>query len=324
MTKQNSKRIFPLREIAILEIAVFLGGALLFDQIIFEGDRFLQVEPHPFWFLIILISVQYGSRAGVLSAFACSAGFLIGNIPERLMEQDLHEWVLSFMKLPFLWFVSAVLIGEVSARRITERELMRVEIKELNKRETALIDTLNNLNKLKRRLEVLVAGQWRTVHKTLKSARDIETMAPDLVLQNSLALVESLLGPEQFSIYIFKENALSYAYGQGWEEDWGYFREFRPESSIFSVVVGERRTLCIASREDELKLGKQGVLAGPIFIPETDELIGMLKIEKMAFTQLSMGSLKNFEFMCEWIGSLYAKALEYQNNTNDTDIKNRS
>ena len=322
MTKQNSKRISPLREIAILEIVVFLGGALLLDQIIFEGDRFLHVEPHPFWFLVILISVQYGSRAGVLSAFACSAGFLVGNIPERLIEQDLHEWVLSFMKLPFLWFVSSVLIGEVSARRITARELMRIEIEELNERESALIDTLYNLNKLKGRLEILVAGQWRTVHKTLKAARDIETMEPDLVLQNSLPLIESLLGPEQFSIYVFKDNALLYAYGQGWEEDWGYFREFRPESSIFSVVVGERRTLCISRPEDELILGNQGVLAGPIYIPETEELIGMLKVEQMAFTQLSMGSLKNFEFMCEWIGSLYVKALEYQKHTHGSDIRN--
>ena len=291
---------------------------------LFEGDRFLQVEPHPFWFLVVLISVQYGTRAGLLSAFACSAGILIGNIPERLFEQDLHDWVLSFTKLPFLWFVSAALIGEISARRITEREQLSADIEELNKRESALIDTLYNLNKLKGRLEILIAGQWRTVHKTLKAARDIEFVEPDMVLQDSLALIESLLGPEQFSIFVFKENALFYAYGIGWEEDWGYVQEFRSESSIFSVVVGERRTLCISQPEDELILGNQGILAGPIYNPETGELIGMLKVEKMAFTQLSMGSLKNFDFLCEWIGSLYVKAIEYQKKTNDPAVREKN
>jgi len=317
ITKISPTLNLPIRSVVILEIIVFLVASLLADQIFFEGDRFIHIEPHPFWIVVVLLSVQYGSLAGLLCAFACSAGFLVDNIPDRSFDQDRNEWIMSVIKLPFLWFLSAVVIGEVSARRLTEREELRNEIQGLNERESALLETLESLGKSKDRLEVLIAGQWNTVQKTLVAARDIESLTPELLLENSMVLIEHLLGPDQFSIYIFEDNTLTYAYGKGWENSFDYADKFGIENPLFTAIIGERRTLSISRPQDEQLLERQGVLAGPIINHDTGEIIGMLKVEKIPFTRFSMGALKNFDFLCDWIGSLYSKALKDRKFAND-------
>jgi len=317
ISKISSTLNLPIRSVVILEIIVFLGACLIADQIFFEGDRFIYIEPHPFWIVVVLLSVQYGSVAGLLCAFACSAGLLVDNIPDRSFDQDRNEWIMSVIKLPFLWFLSAVVIGEVSARRLTEREELQDEIQGLNERESALLETLENLGKSKDRLEVLIAGQWNTVQKTLVAARDIESLTPELLLESSMVLIDSLLGPDQFSIYIFEDTTLTYAYGKGWEDSSDYADKFSVDDPLFSVIIGERRTLSISRPQDEQLLGREGVLAGPIINHETEELIGMLKVEKIPFTRFSTGALKNFDFLCDWIGSLYSESLENRKSAND-------
>ncbi|MBV1870692.1 MAG: GAF domain-containing protein [Gammaproteobacteria bacterium] len=312
----------PLRTVALFEICIFLAVASLLDLVLFDGDRFRYVEPHPFWAVVILISVHYGTRLGVLAAIASSAFFLTGNIPVRLLEQNLHEWAISIFKLPLLWFVSAVLIGEVSARRIRAHQLLSEDLIQSKGRESALLTSLKGVNAIKERLEVRIAGQWSTVRKTLTSAKEIEHMEPERALQQSLALVENMLQPEKFSVYLIEGNSLVFAYSKGWDKETELLRQLTSEMALFSVIVGERRTVCISRPKDELILGKQGVLAGPLIDPDTDELIGMLKIEKTSFSQLSIGALINFEFLCEWIASIYAKSLEYKmSNSPELDVE---
>ena len=301
-----------LRRVALLEIVLFLGGALVVDQLFFDGSRFLSVEPHPFWILVVLLSVQYGSRMGLVAALACTVTLLYGNVPERSFAQDIHDWLLSIMELPFLCGVSAVVIGELCSRRITARHQMNNALLAASERESALVDSLHQLNTIKERMEMRVAGQWRTVSKTLNAARAIEEMEPKQVLSQSLELVEHMLGPEHFSIFLLKNNTLHHTFNWGWTPQAEYSQFFKPETPLFSAVIGERRIVCVSNPADEGILDRQGVLAGPLVVPETDVLLGMLKVEKMTFDQLSLSTVKNFEFLCEWIGSLYSKALDYQ------------
>lgn len=303
-----------LRRVALLEIIVFLGGALLIDQLLFDGTRFRDMQPHPFWIPVVLLSVQYGSRMGLVAAFACTVVFLFGNVPERLLEQDLHQWFFIVFKLPILWSVSAVIIGEISARHIGARNQLSQDLNEAFQRESTLAGSFHTLNVIKERMEIRVAGQWRTVSKTLKAARSIEHLDPSKVLSRSQDLVENLLECEKFSIYLLRENALHCSFDRGWDdaEDEDYLRVFRAENPLFTTVVGERRVLCISNPVDEGILGDQGVLAGPLIVPETGEFLGMLKIERLSFGQLSLNTVKDFEFLCEWIGSIYGKAVAHQ------------
>ena len=301
-----------LRRVALVEIVVFLGGALLLEQLLLDGNRFHDIQPHPFWILVVLISVQYGTRMGLVSALACTVVFLFGNMPERMLDQDVHQWFFSVFKLPILWSISAVVIGEISARHIGARFQLARELSESYQREATLSSSFHALNAIKERMEIHMAGQRRTVRKTLEMARAMEQLDPSWVFDQSLDLVENLLEPEKFSMYILRDNALHHSINRGWGEDEDYLRVFGADVPLFSSVVGERRLVCVSNTMDEGLLDGQGVLAGPLIVPETGELLGMLKVEKLAFGQLCLNTVKDFEFLCGWIGAIYGKAAAYK------------
>lgn len=79
--EQAPRELFGLRATALIEMAIFFAVALGLDALVFDGDRFREVAPHPFWALVILVSLQYGTNEGLLAAIFSSAALLVGNIP---------------------------------------------------------------------------------------------------------------------------------------------------------------------------------------------------------------------------------------------------
>jgi len=312
VTVQKAASRPRLRPIVLVEIVVFLGVALMLDYFVLQDDRFQHIAPHPFWALVLLLSVQYGTIAGLLGAFAASAALLIGHIPAQPLEQDLHQWMFGAFKLPLLWAIVAVVLGELSERYLSDRYRLQRLLAESRERESMLTESFQQLNAIREKLEVRVAAQWRTVSKTWKAARAVERLEPGRVLNGALDLVESLLEPEKCSVYLFKDSTLELSGQRGWGEDDAFMRMFRSDDPLFVAIVGERRTLCANDPEDEVIIEGQGMLAGPLVVPDTGEFLGMVKIESLGFTQLSLSTIENFQFICEWIGSIYGNAIKHR------------
>ncbi len=294
---------------ALLEILIFIVAAFLIDYFLFDGTRFRQVEPHPFWIIVLLVSVQYGTRMGIVSAVAASALFIVGNIPEQTLEQNMHQWFFSAYKLPILWLVSSIVVGEISVRRISARRQLREQLDDRVKREATLLKSFNNVNYLKEKLEVRIAGQSRTARKALKAARDMESLEPMQVLIKSQMLVENMLEPEKYSVYIFKNKKLELVFEKGWNGD-EFAKEFEADSPLYKAITADWKILNVTNADDEIILDQQGVLAGPLIVPRTGEVVGMLKIEKHDFSQLSLNTIKDFNSICQWIGSIYGKSIQ--------------
>src|ERR1044071_3911480 len=88
------REVFGLRVTAIVETVVLLGCALAADQLLFSGDRFTSVSPHPFWAVVLLIAAQYGTGEALFAAALSGAALLINNLPEQGFNEDLYAWLL--------------------------------------------------------------------------------------------------------------------------------------------------------------------------------------------------------------------------------------
>src|SRR3546814_10877903 len=106
---------------ALLEIALFLAGALLLDRYVFAGDRFARVQPHPFWIIILLMAAHYGTGEALLAAVASTAALLIGNIPDKPLDQAIYAHILELARNPILWQLTVVFIGEIGRRHRKRR-----------------------------------------------------------------------------------------------------------------------------------------------------------------------------------------------------------
>lgn len=301
-----------LRRNAWIEILGFLLLVLVVDYLWFDGTRFRDFHPHPFWVIVLIASVQYGSTAGIITTVLASFLLLAGNIPQMHFTHDFHQYVLDKLIQPLMWLAAAVVLGELSSRNIRERRDMGTQLAEALHRIKLLSHSFEQLQGMRERLEVRVAGQLRTVSQTWKAAQAIQRLEPEKVMGGVNEMVSTLLEPEQFSVYVLKHDRLQVVIRHGWQADDEYTTEFNETSSLFQSIVAENQVLSISRPEDEAVLESQGVMAGPLINPDSGELIGMLKIEDMGFAQMSVSTMENFSFICQWVGSVYGNAVKHQ------------
>jgi hypothetical protein len=99
-----------------LEIALYLAAVLALDAITGTGDRFAHVEPHPFWGIVLLMAVQYGTKEALAATAASSIALLAGNLPPQSLQLNAYDYTLQVLRTPMLWMSAAVVLGELRTR----------------------------------------------------------------------------------------------------------------------------------------------------------------------------------------------------------------
>lgn len=307
-----AKKLLGLDRSAVVETILFFVAALAIDFVFLDFARYRDFNPHPFWIAVLLVSIQYGTGEGLFAAAAATAAYLVGALPEPRVDQDLYAWLLSTTLLPVLWFVAAVVAGELTGRMRRERDTLRVEVAQARKREDVIAAAYRRLDRRRENLEARVAGQLRSVFAIYNAAKGIEKMSTEEVVADVAELVSTVMSPRRFSLFLLAKGELVFATGEGWDRNSGERRVYDGQSALFQAAVGSRRTLVAAAPADETVLAGEGVLAGPLVNLETGEVIGMLKIEEMGFLQLNVTTLENFRLLCEWIGTAFAQARRFE------------
>jgi GGDEF domain-containing protein len=306
------REVFGLRVTALVEMAIFFTIALLLDRYAFDGDRFREVAPHPFWAAVVLISLQYGTNEGLLAAVASSAALLVGNIPPQPLALDLFAYLFDLSKTPLMWAATGLVVGELRSRQLRERSDLRKRLAESETQAQVITAAFEGMSAAKDELEARIAGQFRTLLTVFRAAMAVERLDVAGVFEGANALVAAILNPEKFSIWLLKDAEIDMTRAFGWKDDERYKRVFPDDHPLYRRTVAERSVLCVARVSDEKLLAGEGVLAGPLQDPETDEVYGMLKIEALGLLDLTPTTIENFQLLCDWIGSNLAIAKRYE------------
>jgi polysaccharide biosynthesis protein PelD len=311
-----------LRLSALLEMAIFFTLALLVAWVSGTSPRFISVSPHPFWIIVLLISVQYGSNEGLLAVLLSSLILLVGNMPAQQIDQDFYGWLLHVMANPLMWLIAAVVLGEMRMRHVRERDVLVAELVSANEREKTFADSYEKVRTRKERLELNVASQVRTETAAYRAAKAMEKLDPDHVIEGVATMVESALGADKFSLYLLEGDSLQSALTHGWNErDAAALGDgYRSQSTLYQAIIGRKETLCIVNEAHERILAGQGVLAGALFDTETGIVLGMLKIESLPFLELNLSTVESFKALCEWIAIALTNARNYQLAMNDSTV----
>ncbi|MFN8057625.1 MAG: GAF domain-containing protein [Vicinamibacterales bacterium] len=302
----------PSRWSGALEIALFLGLALAVDAVWGQGDRFWTVEPHPFWVIVLLMATQYGTRDALMAAAASSAALLVFNVPAHQIDQDVHAYTVTVLLRPLLWTLAALVLGELrmSHRRTFAALVERVTSSE--RQVDVLSRTHQELTSIKERLETRLAGQMRTAVSVYQAAKTLESLDPRKVLEGAAELVRIGLNARAYSVFLLEGSELRLASAAGWREGARFPDRYAESSALFQAVVGRQRFVSVAQVDGEQTLAGEGLVAGPLVHPRTGALIGMLKVEELAFLDLNLSSLHTFQALCEWVSLAYANAREHE------------
>lgn len=297
---------------AVIEALIMLVIMVVVDAIFFDGTRFWDVNPHPFWLVVVLIAGQYGTAEGIIAALLATLFLLVGNIPAAPEGMDHYDHLYDIVINPILWFAVGWGLGEVRQRHVRERDRLIKDLDDSQQREELIADSYKFVKNRKENLEVQVSGQLTSSIEAYRAAKAVETLDPKSVMQGVEKLVKSVLGPQKFSLYIFHDNKLSATILHGWHPNDSYTQEIDSYSPLYQAVVGQQETLVIANEQHEQMLDGQGVMAGPIIDPESKRVVGMLKVEQMDFISLSLNTVETFRALSEWIGTALINARNYQ------------
>lgn len=306
------KTFMGLRRSAWVEIIIALVAMLMVDKLVFDGTRYWSFNPHPFWFIVLFLACQYGTKEGLAAALLSSIALLFGNMPEQAADQDLYAYTYYVLKLPILWILSALAFGELRQMHIRHRDELEGSLIESEKREQHIAQSYQWVKQLKDLLELRMAGQLRSSISAYHAAKSMESLAPGDVLRGLEELVGSTLHPEQFSVYELSKDGLSVSLTHGWRDSEHYTRNFGSSNPLYQAIVAQQRVLCVANAEHERVLAGQAMLAGPMIDRDSGEVVGMLKVEKLGFTDLHLSNIEAFTTICEWAGMAIVNARKYQ------------
>jgi len=306
-------QFFGIRLTAIIEMTVILGALIAFDSFAGEGDRFLNIQPHPFWVVVLLIAAQYGLGNGLFAVAACSAALLVFNVPPLTPGEDVLAQATRLSFNPALWVVGTLLVGGLAERHIRRASDLKHMLRVSDAEADVLRESVERLAHANEGLENRVAGQLSTFAGLYEAAKAVERETPGEVLIGAARLVRSALNAKEFSVFLFNDGVLEAALCEGWPAESPRARRFRAGSPLFDYVVVRRGTLHVALEAGEVILAQQGVLAGPILDPTTGTVRGMLKVERLAFEDFTPSAVHNFRVLCEWLGAALSRAEGLQN-----------
>jgi hypothetical protein len=306
-----------LRFSFLSELFSLFSVALLIDYFFFQGDRFWELQLHPFFFIVILVSIQYGTNKGLIASFLSTIILLTWNIPKQSLSQDLFDFLFYISYRPMLWIALAILLGEFRDKYFLSLDSVQKKLSLMEKQAAEFCRAYELLDKERVRLEMNLTSHPSTVQFLNKIADKTKTLDHKEILNSLLDLTDLLMKPKKCSWFLFKNSNLKMVAQNGWKGKDKFLDSFSPSYELYREVVELKRVLCVTNPEDVPILMEQGVLAGPLYNKKSGKVFGMIKIEDMDFLGLNLTSVETFKILCDWLGTLLDTSLRFQQSQNN-------
>ena len=308
--QQKINRTFlSLRVSAFFEILFFFLVTTLVAFLLQVPFNYFKASLHPFCILVILMAAQYGTGEGLLADIVSVVIWLLGPLPERSIMQERYQYFFLLAKWPLLWFLSAVILGELRNKHLRETKELKKIVDQSQAKEAQMADAYMSLKNIKEHLELHVTSETQTILNGINAIIKLKQMPQEDFLKGAIDLISALLYPEKFSIYFLEHEELVKVAQKGWDPQDTFSLTFPKSSAIYQELIEKNNTLSLEKSRLDL-LGKEGVIAVPITDKKTHKVLGMIKIEQIPFIRLKTAFTESVSLIGEWIGEAYQNLLD--------------
>ena len=112
---------------AVVELLVLVALIAGLGRLI-PGLDVASLEPSPYWIPVLLLSLQYGTVAGLLAAAVATCLYAFNGFPEQSIGENLFAYFLRIWASPMLWIGVAVLLGQFRLRQIEVKQDLRRQL----------------------------------------------------------------------------------------------------------------------------------------------------------------------------------------------------
>ena len=285
---QSAVPVLPPR-LAVLEIAVLLVIPALLEWLWPPFPNLTTFQPHPYWVAILILSLQYGTVSGLLTAAVAIVATVVIGLPELDIGENHFAYLVRVWTQPVLWISAALLLGHFRVRQIEQRsELTRI-VEELQRRTGALTSHANGLkarcDALERRLVVRPQSDATALLNSLSSL-------PNAVAQGRLpasfdAAMHAAFPGAVATLYATINGALRAVARSGQAATGSAPRLSGNDPLVLAVTEG--RALSVTSGRDDALLSGLGVFAVPVGASDAG-IAGVLLVESLPAGLIDQGT----------------------------------
>ncbi len=274
---------------ALLEIMALVVVPGLLDHFVPGFPSINETQPHFFWLPVVLLSAQYGSLSGLLTAgVAIMLASLLG-WPEQEIGENHFSYLLRVWLQPVLWIATAVILGQFRLRQIEKKEELARAVDTLTSQRQSIAEHARNLRARCEHLERIIAARREPEARHLLAALG-RIHSPDAVIADA-ALHEALrlaFGNCRAAVYVPDPDdagqlRLGARHGEGQEQPAPL--RIGPSEPLYRAAFLQGRAVSIFHPGDERELLGHGLAAVPIFAADR-AVLGMLVLENAAASEI--------------------------------------
>lgn len=306
-------RRLPFRFSSVIETGLFLGIASLVNLYLFPNHYgFLNVSPHPFWLVVIMMSIRYGFREGVVCAgLTATVHGLFVILPEQGEYYFMTINLFSDFREPLLYLVVGGVVSGYTEHLLRRTEVVRARLRERQSELTESRARHRAAQEALQKLELRIAGQFNSMVDLFASLSETRRMRPEQIKTNLLEVLGTYLQVSD-AVYCDIERNVPQVRHRFGESD-------RPSTPPDKDLVVEEvlqtgkvaHVGLFARSEDLARYEGSSLLAGPV-ISESGVVLGIVCIHKMPFLEYNPHSFKLFETILGWWGSVLEERLQME------------
>ncbi|MGM0378934.1 MAG: hypothetical protein ACQEQE_04255 [Bacillota bacterium] len=295
-------------EITIINILFYT----LFFRFTSNIELFFQLNPNPFLLIVILYSLFYGNKIGLVITLITIIFHLIffkmyiGNL--KLFISD-----LTYFKYPLLYLWTTVIIGGVIDQKEVNYQVLKDEFKLNINKYNRLNKSYNDILSAFKDLKGQIISSDESIISLYSIAKKLKTLQKEEIYTEAIGIISKYLKADIITIYTYNENSnyLRVKLRKGISKIEENMSLNLDENEELFKVINQKKVFRYTDSEKE----NFPILAGPLI--EFGKPIGLITIEKMDFDKISNYAYILFKVILDWINLSFDNAGKYEGKVKD-------
>ena len=292
-----------LRWISVMETLVFIAVVLGCNFAFYPQDRgLIGLYPHPFWAIVLLISVRYGFKESVLSAACAAAAYSFFVFFPA--QGTFHFSALSLFtdfRDPILFLLVAGAVSGHTQHLVEFTAILRARLLDSEREVNAGRDRNQALNQALRRLEGRIAGEFTSILDLSQELAKTKGLPASEVKRSLLDVLADYLKAERATYYDVERGRLTRLFSLGEDTEQNQHRDPAEDIVLTEALRGGEVAHLghFVQQNDFQNYAGVSLLAGALH-NAAGETTGLVAIEQLPFIEYNPHTFKLFATILEW------------------------
>jgi polysaccharide biosynthesis protein PelD len=301
------------------ETLLFLGVILAVNALLHPQDPgYLSVQPHPFWIVVVLISIRYAFEQSIVCASIVAAAYSC-----FVLLADGYRFsalsLFSDFRDPLLFLLVSGFLSGYTQHLLERTEVLRTQLRQRDQELGELRDQTTAARQALHQLEGRISGEFTSILDLFAELAATRQMSPAEIKRSLLDVLYRYLKVQQARYYDVERGelhpVLALAESRAIEELDA--PPFLPDGQCDFILAGalngdpDIHPGQFSQRHDLEQYGGSSLLARAL-CTDTDVPFGLVSVERIEFVDYNPHTFKLFKTVIDWWSRVLNEALRLE------------